>query len=48
VTVQPGDTISGIAQNYGGFYNREAEWKVANPHIRDLNKIKPGDKIVVP
>lgn len=44
-TIKSGDTISAIAKRMGV---RLSEIKAANPQIKDLNKIRPGQKIKVP
>ena len=44
-TIKSGDTLSAIAKRYGV---RLSEIKAANPNIKNLNKIRPGQKIKVP
>ena len=44
-TIKRGDTLSAIAKRRGV---RLSEIKAANPSIKDLNKIKPGQKIKIP
>jgi len=44
-TIKKGDTLSAIARDSGV---RLSELRDANPQIKDLNKIKPGQKIKVP
>ena len=44
-TIKSGDTLSAIAKRMGV---RLSEIKAANPQIKDLNKIRPGQKIKVP
>jgi len=44
-TVKSGDTMSAIAKRSGV---RLSELRDANPQIKDLNKIKPGQKLKVP
>lgn len=44
-TIKRGDTLSAIARDSG---IKLAELRDANPQIKDLNKIKPGQKIKVP
>jgi LysM repeat protein len=44
-TIKSGDTLSAIAKRMGV---RLSEIKEANPQIKDLNKIRPGQKIKVP
>ena len=43
--VQPGDTLSGIAQKFGVSL---AALEAANPQIPDPNKIFPGQVIFIP
>jgi spore coat assembly protein SafA len=43
--VQPGDTMSGIAQNFG--VSLQA-LEAANPQIHDPNKIYPGQVLTIP
>lgn len=45
VTVKPGDSLSKIARENGVSVNKLIE---ANPQIRDPNKVRSGDRIVVP
>ena len=44
-TVKKGDTLSEIARDNGTTLKK---LKAANPKIKDLNKIKPGQKIKIP
>jgi len=44
-TIKSGDTLSGIAKRSGV---KLAELRDANPQIKDLNKIMPGQRIKVP
>jgi LysM repeat protein len=44
-TIKKGDTLSAIAKDSGV---RLAELRDANPQIKDLNKIMPGQKIKLP
>ena len=44
-TIKRGDTLSAIAKDSG---IKLSELRDANPQIKDLNKIKPGQKIKVP
>jgi len=44
-TIKSGDTLSAIARDSG---IKLAELRDANPQIKDLNKIKPGQKIKIP
>ena len=44
-TIKKGDTLSAIARDSGV---RLSELRDANPQIKDLNKIKPGQKLKVP
>tara|TARA_R100001082_G_scaffold93021_1_gene59762 strand:- start:711 stop:1451 length:741 start_codon:yes stop_codon:yes gene_type:complete len=44
-TVKKGDTLSEIARDHGTTLKAVKE---ANPEIKDLNKIKPGQKIKIP
>ena len=44
-TVKKGDTLSEIARDNGTTLKK---LKAANPQIKDLNKIKPGQKIKIP
>lgn len=48
VTVQPGDTLSGIAKKKYGDPNRWPDIAKNNPQIKDPNLIYPGDKIKLP
>ena len=48
VVVRAGQTISQVAQEYGGYYNRTDKWKTANPHIKNMDLIRPGDRIYLP
>jgi len=44
-TIKKGDTLSAIAKNSGV---RLSELRDANPQVKDLNKIMPGQKIKLP
>jgi len=48
VTVQPRDTLSGIAAKNYGDPNRWPDIAENNPHIKDPDLIYPGDKIKLP
>jgi nucleoid-associated protein YgaU len=48
VTVEPGDTLSKIAEV---MYGRIAAWRCiaqANPEITDVNRIYPGQQLLLP
>ena len=48
-TVRPGETLSGIAQQYYGSPNDWRKILTANEKtIKDANKIAPGTKLVIP
>jgi LysM repeat protein len=44
-TIQSGDTLSLVAKKFLGDVNKWNELLALNPHIKDPNKIKPGDII---
>lgn len=51
--VRPGDTVSSILNrtrgiSYGEFMSHRAVLAAANRHIQDLNKIYPGQKMILP
>jgi nucleoid-associated protein YgaU len=46
-TVQPGDSLSKISKQFYGDANKYETIAEAN-HIEDPNKIRPGQKLVIP
>lgn len=48
-TVQPGDTLSKIAQKeYGKAYRWKYLYELNKDKVKDPNKLKPGTKIIIP
>jgi nucleoid-associated protein YgaU len=46
--VRPGETLSGIAEQYYGSPNAWRKILNANKSLKDANKIAPGAKLVIP
>jgi nucleoid-associated protein YgaU len=46
--VRPGETLSGIAEQYYGSPNAWRKILDANKSLKDANKIAPGAKLVIP